>query len=185
MKHVCKYSIPVLAGLAFLVCGLSGRSNSESISASIESLDSEPLAFGGASSPSKKSSTATVDDVLSTPKYFFDGTCVPQKVVLEKRETATRKFIRSTGSIFDEMVSPFIWTMPDGSVLKGKGLSSVSMTFDKPGKYVANLNVDGNDISCGQIQMQGIPITVDSCYADAYTVKAGEISSGLLLRILN
>lgn len=130
--------------------------------------------LGGASSSSKKSSTVTVDEVLSAPKYFLDGTCIPQRVVLEKGEAATWKFMRSTGSVFDEMVSPFIWTMPDGSVLKGNGLSSVSMSFDKPGKYVASLNVDGNDVYCEQIQVQGIPITVDSCYADAYAVKAGE-----------
>lgn len=94
--------------------------------------------------------------------------------MLDKGEAATWKFMRSTGSIFDEMVSPFIWTMPDGSVLKGNGLSSVSMTFDWPGKYIANLNVDGNDVTCEQVQVQGIPITVNSCYADADTAKVGE-----------
>lgn len=152
----------------------NGVSNSDPASSAITSSASNPVTQGGVSSSSKKSATVATEEVLSAPKKVLDGTCVPQKVVLDKGEMATWKFMRSTGSVFDELVSPFIWTMPDGSVLKGNGLSSVNISFDKPGKYVASLNVDGNDVACEQIQVQGIPITVDSCYANVETAKAGE-----------
>lgn len=91
------------------------------------------------------------EDGLSAPKYFLDGRCVPKKIVLEKGETATWEFKRSTGSVFEELVSPFIWTMPDGTIQKGNGLSSVNVVFDKVGKYTPSLNVDGNDVSCEQV----------------------------------
>lgn len=113
-------------------------------------------------------------DGLSAPKYFLDGRCVPKKVVLEKGETATWEFKRSTGSVFEELVSPFIWTMPDGSIQKGNGLSSVNVSFDKVGKYTPSLNVDGNDVSCEQVQVQGIPVVVDSCAANVDSAFVGD-----------
>ena len=88
---------------------------------------------------------------------------------------ATWSFFRESGDVFDAIMAPFVWTFPELSkTVQGNGMNSVNVSYEQSGTYTATLNVDGTEIACEPLQVQGIPITINSCKADKETAKAGE-----------
>ena len=126
--------------------------------------------------PVSSAATETVssEEVLADAKKVVNGSCGPKSEEIEKGGMATWVFYRDAGDVFDQIMSPFVWTFDDGKVLKGNGMDKVNKTYDVSGVYKATLNVDGNDVECDPLRVQGIPITVTSCKAAKNSVNAGE-----------
>ena len=126
--------------------------------------------------PASSAATETVssEEVLAEAKKVVNGSCAPMTTEIEKGGMATWAFYRQNGDVFDQIMSPFVWTFDDGKVLKGNGMDKVNKTYETSGVYKASLNVDGNDIECDPLRVQGIPITVTSCKAAKNAVNAGE-----------
>ena len=126
--------------------------------------------------PASSATTETVssEEVLAEAKKVVNGSCAPMTTEIEKGGMATWAFFRQNGDVFDQIMSPFVWTFDDGKVLKGNGMDKVNKTYETSGVYKASLNVDGNDIECDPLRVQGIPITVTSCKAAKNAVNAGE-----------
>ena len=126
--------------------------------------------------PVSSAATETVssEEVLADAKNVVNGSCAPMTAEIEKGGMATWAFYRAAGDVFDQIMSPFVWTFDDGKVLKGNGMDKVNKTYDVSGVYKATLNVDGNDVECDPLRVQGIPITVTSCKAAKNSVNAGE-----------
>ena len=126
---------------------------------------------------SAKTETVSSDEVLAEAKKVVNGSCAPTSEEIEKGGMATWAFYRQDGDVFDQIMSPFVWTFDDGKVLKGNGMDKVNKTYESSGIYKATLNVDGNDIECAPLRVQGIPITIKSCKAAKNSVNAGETIS--------
>ena len=126
-------------------------------------------------SSSSKTATASSDEVLNDPKMAVNGTCGPKTPIIEKGEMATWSFFRESGDVFDAIMAPFVWKFPElDKTVQGNGMNSVNVSYESSGTYTATLNVDGSEITCNPLQVQGIPITISSCKADKETAKAGE-----------
>lgn len=141
--------------------------------------DSKPTPQSAATAdwmPVSSAATETVssEEVLADAKNVVNGSCAPMTAEIEKGGMATWAFFRQNGDVFDQIMSPFVWTFDDGKVLKGNGMDKVNKTYDVSGVYKATLNVDGNDVECDPLRVQGIPITVTSCKAAKNSVNAGE-----------
>ncbi len=141
--------------------------------------DEKPSSSGGAvatSSSSKASETTSSDEVLNDPKNVVNGTCAPTSFEIKKGELATWKFYRSAGEVYDQILAPFVWAFEGTSTtsLQGNGLQEVNVRYAEAGSFKAYLNVDGNEVACSPLQVQGIPIVVTSCTPDKATAKAGE-----------
>lgn len=126
--------------------------------------------------PTSAASTETVssEEVLAEAKNVVNGTCGPSVESVEKGSMATWTFNRTSGDVFEQIMAPFVWTFSDGKVIKGNGMQNVNISYETSGPYTATLNVDGNDITCSPLNVQGIPITVKSCAPDKSTANAGE-----------
>lgn len=118
--------------------------------------------------------TVSSEEVLADAKKVVNGSCGPMTDEIDKGGMATWAFYRAAGDVFDQIMSPFVWTFDDGKVLKGNGMDKVNKTYETSGVYKASLNVDGNEIECDPLRVQGIPITVTSCKAAKNSVNAGE-----------
>ena len=126
-------------------------------------------------SSSSKTATASSDEVLNDPKMAVNGACGPKTAIIEKGGMATWTFFRETGDVFDAIMAPFVWKFPElDKTVQGNGMNSVNVSYEQSGTYTATLNVDGTEIACDPLQVQGIPITINSCKADKETAKAGE-----------
>lgn len=126
-------------------------------------------------SSSSKTATASSDEILNDAKKVVTGTCAPSTPAINKGELATWAFYRENGDIFDAIMAPFVWKFPELSkTVQGNGYDKVNIEYPEPGTYTATLSVDGSEITCAPLQVQGIPITVKSCKADKETAKAGE-----------
>ena len=126
-------------------------------------------------SSSAKQETQSSEEVLNEPSKKVSGTCYAKTPIIEKGGVATWEFARSSGDIFDGIMAPYIWTFADiDKTLQGNGLNSVNLKYESAGTYNAKLSVDGNEITCDPLQVQGIPITISSCKPNAETIKAGE-----------
>ncbi len=141
----------------------------------------QPSSSGGAvaaSSSSKASETTSSDEVLNDPKNLVNGTCAPTSSEIRKGELATWKFYRGVGAgeVWDQILAPFVWTFEGSATtnLQGNGLQEVNVRYAEAGSFKAYLNVDGNEVACSPLQVQGIPIVVNSCTPDKATAKAGE-----------
>jgi len=121
--------------------------------------------------------TVSSEEVLAEADKVVNGSCAPTSAEIEKGGMATWAFYRQKGDVFDQIMSPFVWTFDDGKVLKGNGMDKVNKTYETSGVYNATLNVDGNDVECEPLRVQGIPITVTSCKAAKNSVNAGETIS--------
>ena len=148
-------------------------------SASPSGDDNKPTPQSAANAdwmPTSSAATETVssEEVLAEAKKVVNGSCAPMTTEIEKGGMATWAFYRQNGDVFDQIMSPFVWTFDDGKVLKGNGMDKVNKTYETSGVYKASLNVDGNDIECDPLRVQGIPITVTSCKAAKNAVNAGE-----------
>lgn len=153
-------------------------SGTESSSASGKSSASQPLSSGAVQASSSSAATETVsgNEALNEANQVVNGTCGPESPTVEKGELVTWKFYRASGEIFEQIMSPFVWTFEGVSNpnIQGNGLYSVNVRYAESGTYSAYLNVDGNEVACEPIQVQGIPITVNSCVPNVSTAKAGE-----------
>ena len=148
-------------------------------SASPSGDDNKPTPQSAANAdwmPVSSAATETVssEEVLADAKKVVNGSCGPKSEEIEKGGMATWVFYRDAGDVFDQIMSPFVWTFDDGKVLKGNGMDKVNKTYEVSGVYKATLNVDGNDVECDPLRVQGIPITVTSCKAAKNSVNAGE-----------
>lgn len=128
------------------------------------------------SSSSVAQETASTNEVLNDAKNLVSGTCAPLSSEINKGELGTWRFYRSTGEVYDQILAPFVWTFEgtSNSPVQGNGLQEVNVRYAEAGSFAASLNVDGNEIACSPIQVQGIPIVVNSCTPDKATAKAGE-----------
>ena len=118
--------------------------------------------------------TQSSEEVLAEAKKAVSGTCGPNNTIIEKGEMVTWTFNRNAGDVYEQIMAPFVWTFDDGKELKGNGMHTVNRSYENSGKYTATLNVDGNEIACAPLNVQGIPITITSCKADKASVTAGE-----------
>ena len=126
-------------------------------------------------SSSSQSATQSSEEVLNEPKGVVNGSCGPKNPIIEKGGMATWSFYREGGDVFDAIMAPFVWTFPElDKTVQGNGMNSVNVSYEQSGTYTATLNVDGGEITCDPLQVQGIPITISSCKADKETAKAGE-----------
>lgn len=128
------------------------------------------------SSSSRASETTSGNEALNDPKNLVNGTCAPTSSEIKKGELATWKFYRSAGALENQILAPFVWTFEGASTtsLQGNGLQEVNVRYAEAGEFKAYLNVDGNEVACSPLQVQGIPIVVASCTPDKATAKAGE-----------
>ena len=126
-------------------------------------------------SSSSQTATQSSEEVLNEPKGVVKGSCGPKNPIIEKGGMATWSFYREGGDVFDAIMAPFVWTFPElDKTVQGNGMNSVNVSYEQSGTYTAVLNVDGDEIACDPLQVQGIPITINSCKADKETAKAGE-----------
>lgn len=121
--------------------------------------------------------TASTTEVLNDASNVVNGTCAPSASI-NKGEIATWNFYRSEGEVYDQILAPFIWIFDKGDegadTVSGNGLNTVNVSYENSGTFGATLNVDGNSVTCTDLQVQGIAITVESCEPDAASVYAGE-----------
>lgn len=141
----------------------------------IAQVSSSSTVVKPASSSSKKVETVTSEEQLNEPSMIVNGACGPKNPIIEKGGMATWEFFRESGDVFDAIMAPYVWNFIEtGKTLKGNGMNSVNVTYEEPGTYTAVLNVDGTEVACEPLQVQGIPVVVNSCKADKETAKAGE-----------
>ena len=128
-------------------------------------------------SSSSKTATQSSEEVLNPPSAdkVVNGACAPKSPSINKGEIATWEFLRESGDVFDVIMAPFVWKFADlDKTIQGNGMNSVNVAYENAGTYNATLNVDGNEITCSPLQVQGIPITISSCKPDKETANAGE-----------
>ena len=126
-------------------------------------------------SSSSKTATVSSEEVLNEPQMVVNGSCGPKTESIEKGGMATWSFYRESGDVFESIMAPFVWSFPElGKTVQGNGMNSVNISYEQSGTYTAKLNVDGSEITCSPLRVQGIPITVKSCKAAKNSVNAGE-----------
>lgn len=140
-----------------------------SVSSSAHSQQTVP------SSSSKKTETVSSDEILNNPNNVVNGSCQPKNSVIARDSMATWEFLRSQGDVFDQILAPYIWTFSDGKTLQGNGLNTVNVTYKTSGTVTAKLSVDGNEVECSPLQVQGDPIVISSCKASTTSAKAGDV----------
>lgn len=121
--------------------------------------------------------TQTSGETLNEASNVVNGTCAPTASI-SKGGIATWKFYRTEGEVFDQILAPFVWIFDKGSegkdTISGNGLNSVNVAYSNSGSYGATLSVDGNSVTCTNLQVNGTPITVESCEPDLASAWAGE-----------
>ncbi|MCR5028258.1 MAG: hypothetical protein K6A31_03260, partial [Fibrobacter sp.] len=198
MKLTGRLQILSWIGASALLFGLAGCGSdsgsgssdpeySSATEASSGSTGSSSASTGGSSGSTASSSASTAkssastetqssDEQLNEAQKVVSGSCGPEASTINKGELATWKFYRSSGDVYEQILAPFVWAFEGGSstTVQGNGLQTVNVRYEEAGTYAAYLNVDGNEIACDPLQVQGIPITVNSCVANSSTAKAGE-----------
>lgn len=198
MKLTGRLQILSWIGASALLFGLAGCGSdsgsgssdpeySSATEASSGSTGSSSASTGGSSGSTASSSASTEkssastetqssDEQLNEAQKVVSGSCGPEASTINKGELATWKFYRSSGDVYEQILAPFVWAFEGGSstTVQGNGLQTVNVRYEEAGTYAAYLNVDGNEIACDPLQVQGIPITVNSCVANSSTAKAGE-----------
>ena len=119
-------------------------------------------------SPSKqeaKTETVSSKEALMPESKKVNGTCATTTGKIGKGELATWKFYRNDGSVIEQIMAPFKWSFTGGNTetLQGNGLDEVNVRYENAGTATATLIVDGNEVKCDPLQVQGIPITIKSC----------------------
>ena len=121
--------------------------------------------------------TASTTEVLNDASNVVNGTCAPSASI-NKGEIATWNFYRSEGEVYDQILAPFIWIFDKGDegadTVSGNGLNTVNVSYENSGSFGATLNVDGNSVTCTDLQVQGVAITVESCEPDIASAWVGE-----------
>lgn len=121
--------------------------------------------------------TQTSGETLNEANNVVNGTCAPTASI-SKGEIATWKFYRSEGDVFEQILAPFVWIFDKGDegkdTISGNGLNSVNVAYENSGSYGATLSVDGNSVTCSDLQVNGVAITVESCEPDVSSAWVGE-----------
>lgn len=120
---------------------------------------------GNNESQQQTEETQSSSEKLNEATKRVNGTCAPVAPI-NKGEIATWQFSRTTDDdLIYQILAPFEWTFEGTSnkTVTGNGLQKVNIRYDKPGLYTASLNVDGNLVQCEELQVQGIPISVEEC----------------------
>ena len=112
-----------------------------------------------------KTETVSSKEALLPESKKVNGTCGTTTGKIGKGEIATWKFYRNEGSIIEQIMSPFKWSFTGGKTesLQGNGMDTVNVRYEDAGTVTATLIVDGNEVKCEPLQVQGIPITIKSC----------------------
>ena len=112
-----------------------------------------------------KTETVSSKEALLPESKKVNGTCGTTTGKIGKGEIATWKFYRNEGSIIEQIMSPFKWSLTGGKTesLQGNGMDTVNVRYEDAGTVTATLIVDGNEVKCEPLQVQGIPITIKSC----------------------
>lgn len=118
----------------------------------------------GTKQETKTETVSSKEELLPASKKV-NGTCGTTTGKIGKGEIATWKFYRNEGSIIEQIMAPFKWSFTGGktSELQGNGLDEVNVRYESAGTATATLMVDGNEVKCDPLQVQGIPITIKSC----------------------
>lgn len=156
----------------------SGTSSSSSATANSATSSSTNAVPPPVVSSSSKTATQSSEEELNPPSdtKIVNGSCAPKTAIINKGELATWEFYRESGDVFDVIMAPFVWKFPEMSkTVQGNGMNSVNIAYNEAGTFTATLNVDGNEVVCDTLQVQGIPINITSCKADKSTANAGEV----------
>ena len=158
------------------ISSASQEGNNNGSSGSTKNSSGSTPYSNSSSNKEQKSETQTSNEILTEPLKIVNGTCAPNPSKIKKGELTTWEFFVTEGTVYDQVRAPFKWSFTGANTesLQGNGLSPVNIRYDKSGTATAKLNVDGNDVICDTLQVQGVPITITSCKAEAKTVKAGE-----------
>lgn len=153
----------------------SGSTGSSSTSTGGSSGSTSPSSASTATS-SAASETQSSEEQLNEAQKVVNGSCGPEAATINKGELATWKFYRSSGDLYEQILAPFVWVFEgvSSATIQGNGMQTVNIRYEEAGSYATYLSVDGNEIACDSIQVQGIPITVNSCVPNTSTAKAGE-----------
>ncbi len=129
------------------------------------------------SSSSVKSETASGTEELNPPSQTVNGTCAPTMAKINKGDLATWEFSRTQGEVFNQIVAPFVWVFEGGKTdtVSGNGIESVNVRYENSGVFKATLSVDGNNVECSPLQVQGVPIIVESCKPNTSNANAGDV----------
>lgn len=157
--------------------GDSGDNGSGNQQSGVTSSASGSASTPASSASKKKTETTSAEEELNEAQQLVLGTCGPSVDVINKGDLATWKFLRTSGDVFDQIMAPFVWTFDNGKTLKGNGMQEVNVRYEEAGQYTASLSVDGTTVQCDPLQVQGVPIVVNSCTVNAASVKAGETIS--------
>ena len=156
----------------------SADSGNDGSSPSGKTEGSSTSAATSGGSAAQKSETVSGKETLMEAQKIVNGTCGPSPAKINKGEIATWEFYRSAGEVYNQIMAPFVWTLKGAKneSLQGNGLNSVNVRYADAGTYTAKLNVDGNEITCSELQVQGVPITVEYCKpaGGKETANAGE-----------
>ena len=156
----------------------SADSGNDGSSPSGKTEGSSTSAATSGGSAAQKSETVSGKETLMEAQKIVNGTCGPSPAKINKGEIATWEFYRSAGEVYNQIMAPFVWTLKGAKneSLQGNGLNSVNVRYADAGTYTAKLNVDGNEITCSELQVQGVPITVEYCkpVGGKETANAGE-----------
>ena len=129
-------------------------------------------------SSASKTATESSEEILNDEAGVVKGSCTPNPSIINKGELATWTFLREEGDVFDAIMAPFVWNFPElNKTIQGNGYNTVNIEYPESGVYTATLKVDGNEITCSPLHVQGVPITVKSCKATKNSVTAGETIS--------
>ena len=143
----------------------SSPSDSANVNGSGSSTDSS--GYVPATAEETKTETTSSKEALNPAQKKVNGTCAPTTPKIKKGEIATWKFNRNAGSVVEQILAPFKWSFTGGktTALQGNGadMNEVNVRYESPGTATATLNVDGNEIKCDPLQVQGVPITIKSC----------------------
>ena len=193
----CLQLLPWIGASALLFglagCGSDSGSGSNdpeyssALEASSASTGSSSTSTGGSSGSTAPSSASTAtssaasetqssEEQLNEAQKVVNGSCGPEAATINKGELATWKFYRSSGDLYEQILAPFVWVFEgvSSATIQGNGMQTVNIRYEEAGSYATYLSVDGNEIACDSIQVQGIPITVNSCVPNTSTAKAGE-----------
>ena len=152
-------------------------SSSVASSASTATSSSSALINFSSASTSSASTVTSSSSVEIVDDGTVNGTCAPVPATINKGESTTWTFTQVTpagmAGITKGAQAAYEWTMPksDEATANGTGLKTTTATYTtESGTMTATLVVDGNEVQCSELQVNGAAITGCSCTADADTV---------------
>ncbi|MFA6835590.1 MAG: hypothetical protein WCR04_04210 [Fibrobacteraceae bacterium] len=141
-------------------------------------LSSSSVAINFSSSSKVVSSSSTLSSSSSggTSDGSVNGTCAPVPATISKGESTVWTFAITSPAgvpgITAQAKASFDWTMTGSTegTASGTGLKTTKGTYAASGSYGASLVVDGNNVKCSELQVNGAAISGCSCKAASSTV---------------